>query len=135
GDIEESTQPVEADLNGAAVEAPPATAVEPGAEPAQPLAEGFAAEADAFSRGELTRFAATAIAIAPLLEKVEARLQAAQTASEREEIEREFDLEATRIIESNGLSAETYQAIARVAQSDDSIRQAVTAAAGRLQGS
>lgn len=111
-----------------------AAASSPAASTAQPLAEGFASEAESFSRGELTRFAATAIAIKPLLERVETRLQAAQTTEERQDIEREFDLEATQIIESNGLSAETYQAIARVAQSDDSVRKAVTAAAERLQG-
>ncbi|MEO1134384.1 MAG: DUF4168 domain-containing protein, partial [Cyanobacteria bacterium J06639_1] len=101
---------------------------------APPLAEGFASEAESFSRGELTRFAATAIAIQPVLANVESRLQAAQSVEERQDIEREFDLEATRIIEANGLSPETYQAIARVAQSDDSVRRAVTAAAERLQG-
>lgn len=114
--------------------AQPEAAGPAGAPETKALAEGFASEADSFSRGELTRFAATAIEIKPVVQSVEQRLQAAQNEIEREQIEREFDIEATKIIEANGLTTETYQAIARVAQSDATIRQAVTTAAARLQG-
>ncbi|MEM6444949.1 MAG: DnaJ domain-containing protein [Cyanobacteria bacterium P01_D01_bin.123] len=130
-EVTQSTSSSESDVAGPASQ--PNVISE--SEETEALAEGFASEAESFSRGELTRFAATAIEIKPVVRSVEQRLQIAQTAAEREQIEREFDVEATKIIEANGLSTETYQAIARVAESNETIRQAVTSAAARLQGS
>ena len=86
-----------------------------------------------FTPGEITRFATALLELQPILNSTKAKLESASTSVERQAIENDFDVQATRILLSHGMQPEEYQQIAARTETDAKIRLDVIAATVRIQ--
>ena len=86
-----------------------------------------------FTPGEITRFATALLELQPILSSTKAKLESASTSIERQAIENDFDVQATRILLSHGMQPEEYQQIAARTETDAKIRLDVIAATVRIQ--
>lgn len=71
--------------------------------------------------------------IEPLLRKASAELQANQDAAKRQQIEQQFESQATQVVESTGLTVEQYIQLVTLAQRDQEFGQRVNQQLEQLQ--
>lgn len=83
------------------------------------------------SSEQIDRFARTLLAVQPLLESTQNRLQQANSSEERRQIEQQFEAAAAEIIVAHQLTPEDYQRISASAQLDPQVAAAITAAVRR----
>ena len=98
-----------------------------------PSAVAETGAAGGYSPGEIVRFASALLALQPVLEAAEERLEAATTVEERRSIETEFDVAAVQILLSYNIEPERYREMAIAAETDSELRLAVITATSRLQ--
>lgn len=77
------------------------------------------------SQQDLEAFASAAVAVDSVLQEWQPRLAEAETAEEAATIQEEAADEATRAVESEGLSVEEYQQINQAVQMDPELQQQV----------
>jgi curved DNA-binding protein CbpA len=80
---------------------------------------------------QIDRFARTLLAVQPLLEATQNRLEQANGSEERRQIEQQFETAATKVIAANQLTPEEYHRISASAQVDPQVAASVTAAVRR----
>ncbi|MFS8780713.1 DnaJ domain-containing protein [Synechococcus sp. W55.1] len=80
---------------------------------------------------QIDRFARILLAVQPLLETTQNRLQQANSSEERRRIEQQFETAAAEIITAHQLTPDDYQRISASAQSDPQVAAAITAAVRR----
>ncbi len=80
---------------------------------------------------QINRFARTLLAVQPLLEATQNRLQRANSSEERRQIEQQFETAATKVIAAHQLTPEEYHRISASAQADPQVAASVTAAVRR----
>ena len=80
---------------------------------------------------QIDRFARALLAVQPLLEATQTRLQQANGSEQRQQIEQQFETAAAKVIAAHQLTPEDYHRISASAQSDPEVAAAVTAAVRR----
>ncbi len=129
------TDAVESDLSSAAEQVTTAEQVATAATP-DPLnrepADPESPDSFTLTATQLNRFVEILIQMQPLLEATTRRMEKATTPAARSEVERQFEVAATKVIESNGLTPTEYQQISIQARQDPELQTLITTVAEQL---
>jgi curved DNA-binding protein CbpA len=89
-------------------------------------------EAESLTPDQIERFVKALIQVQPLLKATESKLDQTSSDAERQTVEREFEVAASKVIVANGLTVDEYQRISQKARQDAAVSQAVAKVAQRL---